>query len=374
MSVVEVDKLTSELSGDAPGGIDVEYDPQYFELEKLAQGTPESVMGDEVKPAEEPNWSEVKSAGLSLFERTRDLRVAMILAVALLKEDGLAGFRDGLSVLSGFVEKLWDHFYPKLDPEDNNDPTIRVNILKNLNGDGSAADMYKFKNRLREAILTNSKQRIGRFSFRDIQVARGEVPPPAAKPGESAPTPPDMKIINAAFEDTPTEDLIETQSSIDEARNTLKAMDKTLGDKIGAGVGPDVMPVIELLAQIKSVIDEQLAKRGIGDAPAGDADAGAGDLPMDALAEDGSAPAASAPVARPAALAGEVTSRQDVIRVLDKICSYYEKYEPGSPVPIFMRRAKRLVTMNFVDLIKDLAPDANDRINMFIGETGEPSS
>jgi type VI secretion system protein ImpA len=372
MSVVEVDKLTSELSGDAPAGIDVEYDPQYFELEKLAQGTPESVMGDEVKPAEEPNWAEVKSASLSLFEKTRDLRVAMILAVALLKEDGLPGFRDGIAIVAGLIDKLWEQFYPKLDPEDNNDPTIRVNILRNLAGNSLGGDMYRFVPRLREAVLTNSKKRIGRFSFRDIQVARGEVPPPAAKPGEAPPTPPDMAIINAAFEDTATEDLIETQSAIEEARTSLQTMDKSLGDKIGAGVGPNIMPVIEVLGQIKGVMDEQLAKRGIGDAPAGDAAAGGGDLPLDVPAEDGSAPAA--PAARPAALAGEVTSRQDVIRVLDKICNYYEKYEPGSPVPIFMRRAKRLVTMSFVDLIKDLAPDANDRINIFIGETGEQSS
>ena len=37
-------------------GADVEFDPAYFALEKLAQGTPESVMGDEVKPAAEPDF------------------------------------------------------------------------------------------------------------------------------------------------------------------------------------------------------------------------------------------------------------------------------------------------------------------------------
>ena len=47
MSVIEVDQLTGEISAEAPGGADVEFDPAYFELEKLAQGTPESVMGDE---------------------------------------------------------------------------------------------------------------------------------------------------------------------------------------------------------------------------------------------------------------------------------------------------------------------------------------
>jgi hypothetical protein len=36
-----------------------------------------------------------------------------------------------------------------------------------------------------------------------------------------------------------------------------------------------------------------------------------------------------------------------------------------------MQRAKRLVTMNFVDLIKDLAPDAMSRIEVF---TGPPPS
>lgn len=369
MSVVDLDKLLGEVSADAPAGAEVEYDPQYFELEKLAQGTPESVMGDEVKPGEEPNWSEVKSAGLALFDRTRDLRVAMILTIALLKEDGLPGFRDGVSILKGFVEKLWEHFYPKLDPEDNNDPTIRVNILKNLAGNSLGGDMYKFIPRLREAILTNSKKRIGRFSFRDVQVARGDIPPPAPKPGESAAPPPDMAIINAAFEDTSTEDLLETQTSIDEARTRLKEMDGLLGEKIGAGVGPDVMPVIDLLGQIKAVIDGELAKRGIGEEPAGDAGGDALGGAVDG--GDDSGGGSAAPAARPAALAGEVTSRQDVIRVLDKICNYYEKYEPGSPVPIFMRRAKRLVTMSFVDLIKDLAPDANDRINIFIGDSGE---
>lgn len=365
MSDVDVEQLLAPVSADAPAGAEVEYDPEYFELEKLAQGTPESVMGDEVKPAEEPNWAEVKEAALKLSSRTRDLRVAMILAVALLKENGLTGFEDGTSLLKGFVERLWDVFYPKLDPDDNNDPTIRVNILKNLNGDGSSADMYKFKNRLKEAILTNSQKRIGRFSFRDIQIAKGEVPPPAAKPGEAPPTPADMAIINAAFEDTTTEDLLAEQANLEKARENLKGLDGALGEKVGAGVGPDVQPVNELLGQIKAVIDEQLARRGIGqEAPA---DAGG----LEGAVEGDMGDGGGAPAARGASLSGEIMSRQDVIRALDKICNYYEKYEPGSPVPIFMKRAKRLVTMGFVELIKDLAPDANDRINIFVGESGE---
>jgi type VI secretion system protein ImpA len=356
MSVIEVEKYLAEVSPEAPAGPDVEYDPEYFELEKLAQGTPESQMGEEKIAAEEPKWKDVKEAALKLAERTRDLRVALILTLGLLKEDGVMGFRDGVAVIRGLTDRLWDHFYPKLDPDDNNDPTIRVNLLKNLNGDGSAADIYKFKQRLKEAVLTDSPQRIGRFSFRDIQIANGDIPAPPAVEGE--PAPPTKELVNAAFEDTSSEHLQAVQTTVQEALDDIAALDAAVGEKVGGGNGPELSELVEVLEAIKGVMTEQLAKRGIGeetgDAPAGEEGAG-----------DGSGDGGGA-VRR--GISGEITSREDVIRMLEKINNYYEKYEPGSPVPIFMNRAKRLVTLSFADLIKDLAPDAVERINMFAGE------
>jgi type VI secretion system protein ImpA len=358
MSIIDVDALSSPISAEAPAGADVEFDPAYFELEKLAQGTPESVMGDEVKPAEEADFREVKKAALALFEKTRDLRVAMILATALLKEDGLAGFRDGVALVKVFIEKLWDQFYPKLDPEDNNDPTIRVNILRGFDGDGSAADLYKFKLRLREAVLTNSKQRIGRFNFRDVQIAKGEIPAPASAEGQAPPA--EMALISAAFEDTATEDLQASQATIQETTDLIAALDTALAEKIGGGMGPDFTSLKDVCQQIKGVLDEQLEKRGLG-TPTATAE---GEAPAEG---GGGGTARGGGVA----LTGEIASREDVARVLDKICQYYERFEPTSPVPIFMQRAKRLVTMNFVDVIKDLAPEAMSKIELFTGTPGE---
>jgi type VI secretion system protein ImpA len=370
MSVIDVDALLKAISPDAPAGADVEFDPAYFALEKLARGTPESVMGDEVKPAEEPDFAEVKKAALDLFSKTRDLRVAMILASALLKQDGLAGFRDGVALLKGFIDQLWDHFYPKLDPSDNNDPTIRLNILKGLEGDlrggdNSPDDLFKFKLRVREAILTNSKQKIGRFSYRDVQIARGELPPPPVKEGTQAPPPPDTALVNAAFKDTASEDLQATQATIREIVELLDGLDAALTAKIGAGQGPDLTPLQSTLNLVQGVVQEQLALRGIGEAPApGQPAAG----PAAARSPAGGGGVAGV------ALTGEIASRDDVVRVLDKICEYYQRFEPASPVPIFMQRAKRLVTMNFVDLIKDLAPEAMAKIDIFTGAPGENPS
>jgi type VI secretion system protein ImpA len=281
----------------------------------------------------------------------------MILAAALLKTDGLMGFRDGVMVVKGFVENLWDQFYPKLDPTDNNDPTIRVNILKGFDGDGSAADLYKFKQRLREAVLTNSQQRIGSFSYRDIQVARGEVAPPPAKDGEQTPQVPDMALINAAFEDTPTESLADVQNGLAEIVAGLDAIDAGVTGKTGPGIGPDMTGIKDVLSQLKTTIDEQLAKRGIGEMPAGAGDASdATGAPADAGGGGGGVP-----------FSGNIRSRNDVLTVLDQICEYYERYEPASPVPIFMKRAKRLVTLSFEDLIRDLAPEAMPKIDVYTG-------
>jgi type VI secretion system protein ImpA len=355
MSVIDVEKYLTEIAPDAPAGPDVEYDPEYFELEKLAQGTPESQMGEEKIAAEEPKWSEVKEAALKLGERTRDMRVALIMTLGLLKEDGIPGFRDGMAVIRGLVDRMWEHFYPKLDPDDNNDPTIRINLIHNLNGDGSSADMYKFKQRLREATLTNSPQRIGKFSLRDIQIASGEIPAPPQVDG--AAPPPTTELVNAAFEDTATEHLQEYQTLLQETLDDLAAMEAALSEKIGDATGPDLAGLKEVLESLKGVMDTQLDKRGIGSPEA----ATEGEAGVEG--EDGESGAGMR-----RGISGEITSREDVIRMLDKINNYYEKYEPGSPVPIFMARAKRLVTMNFVDLIKDLAPDAMEKISVFTGE------
>jgi type VI secretion system protein ImpA len=74
-------------------------------------------------------------------------------------------------------------------------------------------------------------------------------------------------------------------------------------------------------------------------------------------AEAGDPATASAPASAVAAASGEIRTREDVIRALDRICEYYERHEPSSPVPMLLRRAKRLATMSFLDILRELAPD-----------------
>jgi type VI secretion system protein ImpA len=58
-----------------------------------------------------------------------------------------------------------------------------------------------------------------------------------------------------------------------------------------------------------------------------------------------------------AAAPGEIRGPDDVVAMIDRICDYYARAEPSSPVPLLLRRAQRLVGKGFVDIVRDLSPD-----------------
>jgi type VI secretion system protein ImpA len=64
-----------------------------------------------------------------------------------------------------------------------------------------------------------------------------------------------------------------------------------------------------------------------------------------------------------------VRSREDVLLALDKVIRYYEGNEPSSPIPLLIRRARRLVAKGFVDIVKDLMPGAVTEIETIGGES-----
>src|SRR5204863_304436 len=63
---------------------------------------------------------------------------------------------------------------------------------------------------------------------------------------------------------------------------------------------------------------------------------------------------------------GEVRVRSVEI-ALDMVCAYLERAEPTNPAPLLLRRARRLISHNFLQLMKELAPDALDQVARVMG-------
>ena len=73
---------------------------------------------------------------------------------------------------------------------------------------------------------------------------------------------------------------------------------------------------------------------------------------------------------KPQGLSGEIQSREDVVRALDKIVDYFNRNEPSSPLPILMTRAKRLVSKSFIEIVRDLAPAGTTEAEALRGVEG----
>ncbi|MCV2503437.1 MAG: hypothetical protein N4Q30_05095 [Neisseriaceae bacterium] len=64
-----------------------------------------------------------------------------------------------------------------------------------------------------------------------------------------------------------------------------------------------------------------------------------------------------------------VSSRREVILVLDNLLNYFRVYEPSHPAPILIRRVKKMVGMDFEEIIQELLPESWDLLQMYVGRS-----
>ena len=334
---INVEALLLEFEGDSACGDDLEYDPDFIELETISKPKEEQQVGDSVLAAEDVDFPKVAAMALGILERSKDLRAAVFLAQACLHTEGFVPFERVLAYIHGVVDQYWDCAHPELDEDDDDDPTMRVNAMRGL------VDPDTLLRAVKRAPLTQSRA-MGRFSLRDISIADGEVSPPEGQ------DPTDHATISAAFQDTDAEVMTAIREAISNAREHVKAITAVFDEKIGA-MGPDLSELDKILHKAQSAISSVLGGTEVEDV-----------VSAEESSEDGIAPAAHA-----APISGAVNTRDDVSRMIDKICDYYARHEPSSPVPILLQRARRLVAADFVTIMKDMASDGMDQVRTIGG-------
>jgi type VI secretion system protein ImpA len=343
--MIVAEELLQPISDDSPCGEDLSYDAGLQELETLARGKEET----QFSPAEPPDWKSLRSRCLELFERSKDLRVAVTLAVASLELDGLAGFRESLTLIKGLLENYWPTVHPQLDPADDDDPLQRMNIVASMAMPvGTYGDSFRVLERLRGTPLCDSVQ-MGRFSLADILRAESGAPSASDKP-EVKPA-----QIESAFRDSKQEKLSEIFGILSECVTLVQGMDESVTATVGAKRAPDLTPLVSELTAMRSRVAPFL--KGSAAVLGGEG------ASMGEAGQAGDQPALS--------MEGEVRSREDVLRLLEKICQFYARYEPSSPVPLVLKRAARLAEMDFMQIMQDLSPDAISQIRTITGEKEE---
>ncbi len=345
------------VSPDAPSGVDLEYDADFSRMEKAAQGTPDQEFGATKIEGAPADWDEVRDAALGILRRSRDLRAATYLAEAELSRVGIIGFRNALQVISVYIDQFWETVYPQLDADDDNDPTSRINALAGLCKVGGVLSQL----RLTPILISRS---VGRFSWTDCAIAKGEAPVPAGM--ESPPT---QKQIDAAVMACDPKQFGEMVQAVEDCVKFAVAIEIGFSDRLGPAIGPNLDQLTKELKAISRFQKVWAAARKEKESEDAGASSGSDEATGLMVAPDANTALSGVVVAKGPFV---ITRREDVIEGLDKIISWLERNEPSSPLPMLLKRAKRLSTMSFLDILRDISPDGVTQAELIGGPEPEP--
>ncbi|HEK0906854.1 TPA: type VI secretion system protein TssA [Pseudomonas putida] len=326
--------LLAAISDDFPCGEDLEYDADFLQLERDAQGRPERVMGDAVQPAEPPQWRTIEQTCTDLLQRSKDLRITHFLVQSKLALQGFVGLAASLELIRDLLGEYWLHLHPQLDASDDNDPTVRVNALSGLTCDANIA-------LLREAVLARSRA-FGPVTLRAALHAAGLQ--------HFASEDLSVEALAAALRDADPDELEQTRQALSLAREACEAIERRVSDQVGSASGVD----LSALKQPLRLAQQVLADYAPGGSPPA---AENNEAPQEHFQDDHSTSTAAVPAARAAARPGEINNRDDVQQSLERLLQYYARHEPSSPLPVLLRRAKNLVNADFATIVRDLIPE-----------------
>lgn len=329
-----VDRWLLPLDDGQPCGPDLEYDTESLELVD-ATGKPDSQFG----PGEPPNWGRVRELAESLFERTRDLRVAVWWGRARLNLDGLSALPATLLLLHGLLDRFWDQLHPRPDPDD-------PDALNRLSAIGGLDKLVSLLGDVRNAKLSGDR-RWGGLKVRDVEVALGKLSP---RPDESARTPAQVAGLIAEAPEVAGE----VARQVDDAQRAVKQLKELMTERFPADLAVDLKGMDAMLAGIRGLLP---------------ADAGVDAEPeVEAMAEsESSVQPVAAAAKRAAGGVHSVDSRQDAIRAIELVCAYLERSEPTNPAQLFLRRAGRVIDKNFMQLVDELAPESLKDVARIMG-------
>jgi type VI secretion system protein ImpA len=322
---------------DSPCGESLEYDDDFREMEKAAAGRPPSQFEAE---GVAPDWRAVLSRAQSLFERTRDLRVAIYWSRARVRLDGAATLPEGLRLIEGLLSRFWDDLHPV---PDDGDAYARVNAINDMCSQaGLLGDV-------RDSLVLDDRS-IGELRGRDIEIALGELEPRSVDAAMSRSTVEQMlgtaAESNAGLREFPTVALAK-----------VAELQQLMRDRVGYAAAPELQPLVAVLSGLRDLMPGAAAASDAGgDSGAGDADGGA---------RRGGARAS---------LTGAIETRNDALRAIDMVCEYLERTEPTNPAQLLLRRARKLVNKNFVELVRELAPESLVEVARVMGISAEELS
>jgi len=327
-------------------GADMEYSPAYTAFAALSTAREERQIGQNIIPAQEPEWANVFKAGCELLESSRDLRVLSTVCRAALQLHGLTGFADSLNLMASWLEAHWEALHPQLHIDGEYDPLFRTNAVAAL------SDPQGIVRSLRHSALLDTP--IGTVTFSQAErLLSGKTLGDESTPVTS------LEQLGRMI----AEEQERNQQRFDglfSLHNALNRIDAVFKDRLTSEYWPDLETVTDIVTRIERFVAANLRQEDPLASPSANEEA-------DEAAT--TAPAAAQPPS--AGLPAALRTRTEAFKALAIARKYFEDNEPSHPAPLLIRRVERLADMDFLDIIKDLTPEGLQQLQLLTGNSNE---
>jgi type VI secretion system protein ImpA len=319
---LNVDELLQPIPGDNPCGADLRYDPVYEKIKEARRQEDEVPQGQWARDIKVADWPLVVKLGTEILAtKSKDLQIAAWLTEALIKQEGFAGLRSGLQLITGLLDKYWDALWPAIedgDAELRAAPLSWIGIkldvpVKSVPLVRAGYDFFKHT----EAQLTVGYEAACEGDSKKL-AARLEKINEGKLPGEE---------WDKAFEATPKPFYKQLAADLDASLKGIAALDQ-MGDKFGdaaPGYGTLRKAVEEVQFVAVALLKAKLAV---------DPD------PIEPEPAEGATDGTGAELAG-GPLTAEPVSREDAVSRITMAARYLRSIEPANPAAYLMLRGFR---------------------------------
>jgi type VI secretion system protein ImpA len=323
-----LDKLLAPVDDENPVGQDLSYSNERQQIEQAF----ESEEGED----DERDWRGVLRLIEEQAEQTKDIWLPVYVARAGALAGSLETAALGAQALAGMFEQYWDTVHPQLE---------ELGFMGRKAPCDSLASRGGFLLPLERTVLV-AHPRLGAFTGEDLQRF--------AKEREGADN---YGMFRAVLEDRGDEVLQEAIGQLDQIEDGLRRADRIFTDAAAGEPSPNYGQTYALLTTLRQSLGQFLSTPMEGSS--------------DETADEGGGGGGGGQASAGPRISGRVENRDDVMRTLDLIADYYRRAEPGHPMLPLLERIREWVTMDFMDLMKQIAPNAMDQVRDLLNRREE---
>jgi type VI secretion system protein ImpA len=328
--------ILNPIAGDNPGGQSLRYAPVYDRIKEARREDDELAQGAWQHERKVADWVEVaKLCQDAIATQSKDLQLAVWLAEAQLKREGVRAFGEAVQLCQGLLDKFWDNLYPELDDGDAEQRAAPLDWLGSrlivaVKSVPLCRDGYNFLQYKDSRTVTYEDQ----AQSKEQKTAREK----ALKEGKLAP-----ESFDKSFVETPKAFYAGLEKQCDATLASVAALDESAGQKFG-DVAPGFGRLKEGLAEVRLVVHGLLQKkRETEPDPVEEVPAEIAEAIAEAEAGEAGEPAAvgGSFTGLGGLVSAEPAERREAIASVVAAAAVLRKRDPFSPAPYLMLRGLR---------------------------------